>query len=321
MPCDLKNKMRRTVWLALFPLLSLLQGEAAQAVLIDRVVAVVGGELIAQSEVDAVKALSPAAADAGILNQMIEKRMFIQEARKKGVRVTEAELERALKDIEERNHFPDREALQAAIVQDRLSWETYQENLKEELTVLKLLNLELSPDILLSDGDIKDYYNNHKERFRRMEGLELLQIFLVWTAQERRAYREIEGKESSERLLRAEDLHQRAVSGADFDLLAKQYSEGPESATGGELGLFKRGELSPEIDQVVFNLKAGEVSPVVKTDQGLHIFKVKEHFPGQIKSLESVQQEIREILTEEKRESARTLWMEALRKRTFVEIK
>ena len=62
-------------------------------------------------------------------------------------------------------------------------------------------------------------------------------------------------------------------SGKDFAELARQHSDGPSGPKGGDLGRFTRGQMVPEFDQVVFNLKPGAYSGVVETQFGYHIIK------------------------------------------------
>jgi len=73
---------------------------------------------------------------------------------------------------------------------------------------------------------------------------------------------------------RANELLGQLSQGSDFIELAKQHSlDRASGVKGGDLGKFGRGDLRPEFEEVVFRLKVGEVSSVVKTDLGYHIIK------------------------------------------------
>jgi NIMA-interacting peptidyl-prolyl cis-trans isomerase 1 len=72
----------------------------------------------------------------------------------------------------------------------------------------------------------------------------------------------------------ATSLHQKLLTqGATFDALVKEHSDDQSAPDGGLLGRFTRGELMPEINDTVFALKPGEVSPVVETPFGFHVFQ------------------------------------------------
>ena len=70
------------------------------------------------------------------------------------------------------------------------------------------------------------------------------------------------------------DLKQQIQNGADFAELAKQHSECPSGASGGDLGEFRPGQMVPEFDHVCFNEAVGETHGPVKTQFGFHLVEV-----------------------------------------------
>jgi peptidyl-prolyl cis-trans isomerase SurA len=303
-------------------------------VMIDRIVAVVNREVITQSELDeAAQALKkarltdPAAAalnpvgepgdpnvQRDLLNQMIEQKLFQQEAKKSGIRVSDAELDLALRDIQERNRFPTREALQQAVTQENVSWEKYVEDLRNQLTVLKLMNREIDSNLLITDSDVQTYYDAHPEAFQLPEQIRLKQILI--RIPEGATAEVVERKRQ-----KAEQVWVESKQGEDFVRLVEKHSDGAERRTGGDLGAFKKGDLTPEIDRVVFSLKDGEVSPVVQTGLGFHLFKVQVPSDVQKQPFEKVKKEIEEKLLNEKRTALRKKWVDEIWSRSFVEVK
>jgi len=75
---------------------------------------------------------------------------------------------------------------------------------------------------------------------------------------------------------KAEEVHRAIQKGARFDELAKTYSQGPTAAQGGDLGYFRHGQLASSLEELVFGMKVGEVSGVVRTKQGFVILRVAE---------------------------------------------
>jgi len=300
-------------------------------VIIDRIVAVVNREVITQSELEEAAhalqksrltdpaALGPAGEpdphlQRDLLNQMIEQKLFQQEAKKSGIRISDAELDLALKDIEERNRFPSREALKAAVTRENVSWEKYVEDLRNQLTVLKLMNREIDSNLLITDSDIRAYYDAHPEEFQLPEQIRLKQILI--RIPEGASTEVIERKRQ-----KAEQVLAESRKGEDFVQLVEKYSDGAERRSGGDLGAFKKGELTPEIDRVVFSLKDGEVSPVIQTGLGFHLFKVE--VPSEVRKqpFEKVKKEIEEKLLNEKRTALRKKWVDEIWSRSFVEVK
>ena len=83
--------------------------------------------------------------------------------------------------------------------------------------------------------------------------------------------------EVTEALHRAEGLRKAIQKGSSFADLAKANSGGPSAAQGGDLGCFKRGRLSKQLEELVFRLQPGEMSEVLRTKQGWVILRVTEH--------------------------------------------
>jgi parvulin-like peptidyl-prolyl isomerase len=87
------------------------------------------------------------------------------------------------------------------------------------------------------------------------------------------ALRATKKRDRKEAKILAEQILKDLKRGKDFAELARGHSDGPSGPKGGDLGRFTRGQMVPEFDQAVFNLKPGEVSGVVETQFGYHIIK------------------------------------------------
>lgn len=107
----------------------------------------------------------------------------------------------------------------------------------------------------------------------------------------------------------AEKLRQQVLNGADFAKLAKAHSDGPSAKSGGDLGLFARGDMVPEFSDAAFALEPGGISAVVRTQFGFHVIRVTAVEPGSEQTLEQVRDEIRADLRIDR--AARKLQLEA----------
>jgi parvulin-like peptidyl-prolyl isomerase len=145
----------------------------------------------------------------------------------------------------------------------------YTREIKDQLTILKLINREIRSGVVLNEDEINAYYLAHPEQFKLPEQIRLAQILISIP------------KEAPEQQVQkleehARQIHNQLVDGADFGMMVKKYSEGSEVDQAGDLGYFKKGDLMREIDNVVFSLQAGQISNVVRTPLGFHIFKLTE---------------------------------------------
>ena len=161
---------------------------------------------------------------------------------------------------------------------DDLEYET----LLEKLLIEKYLSLQIDR-IDVTDDEIKEYYDHHKREFLRPERVRVSQILLT-----------TEGKavEILDRIKNA--------SGEVFRETARKESTGVEAAKGGAMGLFEMGQLPSEMEKVIFSLKVGEVSPVVESSYGYHIFRLDEKLEPELVPEDSAFSEIKIKLFKER---------------------
>ena len=119
----------------------------------------------------------------------------------------------------------------------------------------------------------------------------------------------------------AKDISKRLHEGCDFDGLAKMYSDGPGAPEGGLMGYIKRGDLLPEIEKVVFALKPGEVTDVVQSSLGYHIFKVEEREAPKTLALSEVRHEVEGAVYRSKVDAKLKVWLEGLKKNAYIAFK
>jgi peptidyl-prolyl cis-trans isomerase D len=148
----------------------------------------------------------------------------------------------------------------------------------------------------VTPADIQDYYQHHEDDFRQ-EAQVCASHILVRVKQSpesKDGHTDAEAKEIATGLLA------ELKGGADFATLAKKSSEDPGSKhNGGDLGCFARGAMVPEFEKVAFDLKAGELSDVVKTSFGYHLIKVASVKPEALQTLDEARDRIRQTLVSE----------------------
>ena len=144
--------------------------------------------------------------------------------------------------------------------------------------------------------EVADYYQYHSEVLRRPESVRAQAIFI-----KRFVYDEKSGRQTERTTARrrAEDLRARLAAGADFEDLARRYSEDAKSAAqGGLLGeekssfLVERGGFEAGLDQALFGGKPGEISAVIEGPANYYVVKVLRHLPEGVPPLEEIDNEV-----------------------------
>ena len=143
--------------------------------------------------------------------------------------------------------------------------------------------------IELGEADLRSHYARTRSKYARKESVAVNQIFLKLSPDAKKE--QVEAGRN-----RLEGLRERVMKGEKFIELAKAHSEGPEAKQGGDLGVFGRGQMLPELEKVAYALKKGEVSKPVKTSFGMHLLWVRDKvLPGH-ESFEEVRKRVEEDL-------------------------
>jgi len=166
----------------------------------------------------------------------------------------------------------------------------------------------------IQEEEVVNYYEEHKDQYTQKERIRASQI-LILVPPNAGPEKEAEAK------AKAEEVVRKAKAGEDFSALAKQYSEGPTAARGGDLGYFSRGRMVPEFENIAFSLKeVGEISDVVKTKFGFHVIQLKDRQPEKMLTLDEVRDRIVRQLESRKRRAIRQSLGKDLRQKATVQI-
>lgn len=276
----------------------------------DIVIATVDGYDITQTELNEKYANIPEyyqslISKKDLLNQMIDDLILLETAKTEGFDVTEIELMEAVSEI--RNNLNmDEEAFLDYITEQGLELENVLISIKNKLLLDKFLDETLFSELKASEQELQNYYEENKATFNLPERVKASHILLK--------------SKDVETLTLIADLKHRAESGEDFAELAKEYSECPSSASGGDLGTFAKTDMVPEFSEVAFNTAEGQISEPVLTDFGYHIIYVKEKLPEEILSFENVKENIEEQILSSQKTKLFKDYIEQLRLESDIEI-
>jgi peptidyl-prolyl cis-trans isomerase SurA len=192
-----------------------------------------------------------------------------------------------------------------------------------------VISQEVGGHITVSQQEIQQYYEQHKTDMDRPEQIRLSEILIstqktpdVKTEKGKTALPETPSPEEvAQAQAKANQVYEMLKKGAKFDDVAKQYSNGPTSAVGGDLEYFKRGTLSKELEQQTFNMKVGEYTEPIRTNQGFVILKVTEHQTSGVPALKDVESQIQEQIYMGKMQPALRDYLTKLREEAYIDIK
>jgi len=250
---------------------------------------------------------------AVLLQRLIDNMLIEHEARKAGANIKEEEIMEVLKEMLAKQNVQLEDFLKK-LEREGSSLASVKNDIKGQLMRMKLMRREIKSKIMVSDQEIGEYYDKHRDDYEGKEAVRLRQIlFLIPPHADKTTKAKIEEK--------ARQIQERAAEGAPFDALATQYSQEPAAAKGGDIGFVERGGIIPEVENVAFSLPLDQVSAVIESEVGFHIIKVVDKRGAGLKPINAVREEIKIKLEDEKLEKKYDEWISALRKKSHIEIR
>lgn len=223
-----------------------------------------------------------------------------------GVMVPEATLDATLEEVISR--YPDRNEFEADLAGNGLTLGDYRQALARELRVEAVLERVASRIEPVTDEDITFYCRSHPEQFQRPERRRARHILV--TINETLAENHSEAARA-----RIMAIAQRlAQDPGRFEEQAMQHSECPTALQGGLLGDVKPGQLYPELDRALFTLEPMALSPVLESSLGLHLLRCDQVLPADSLPLETVKEQLREALTQQRKNACQKAWLKGLDK-------
>jgi peptidyl-prolyl cis-trans isomerase SurA len=315
----------RTLSFFCFISMSTLIGSFVRAEQVNRIVATVDGEPITLHELRVFSQFAgergmmtapggtAGMSDRDLLEGLIMNKLVDKEVETQGLKAKDSDIDSYIARIQAQGNMTD-EQFQAALAKQGMPMEEYRKQVSKEIERALLINREIGSRVNVTPQDVERYYKEHSGDFSQSEQVRVRHLFLPLSPEATPAEEQEVGK-------LVDDIRKRALAGEDFATLANTYSQGPGAGQGGDLGYFKKGQMTKEIEDVAFALKAGDISDPFRTAAGVHLIKVEEHTSaGQMKLDEATTEEIkRKLYNEALRQRYERWFQEDLRFRHHVE--
>jgi len=231
------------------------------------------------------------------LDQVIERKILVQEARRLGIKVSREELNQAISEI--KMDYPG-EGFGEKLGLKGMTLEEWEARLEEKLLAEKIIRSAFHSPEKIDEKEALQYYGEHRSSFQLGQKVRARQIVVA------------DGEEAIQIL-------KRLKKGESFEKLATEKSLGPEKVQGGDLGYFSRGEKLTEFDQV-FAMEVGAISEVIKSPYGYHIFKLEEKIEPRQIPFEEAKLGILQRLVQKKGEANYQKWFKGLKGRAKVKV-
>ncbi|MEW6585397.1 MAG: peptidylprolyl isomerase [Nitrospirota bacterium] len=315
----MSRKKNANILLVLFFMLALtLHSHPTFAIIVDRILATVNDEIITYADylrfTGGIGAYdNPGDVDEQVLKDLIEDRMILSEAKKRGLEAGDEEIDMAIEEFIKGKGI-SREDLEKGLKEEGLTLYMYRKSTRDRIVMTKLVQAEVDSKIFIKDNEIENYYAQHRADYLiTREAREVKAIFI-------RLREGASVTELTDLKRRALDIVSLLKSGEDFDMLVQKYSDEPLKSQGGKLGTFTRGTLISPLEEKAFRMGKNEISDPVWVSEGVYILLVVDTTDEKLKTFDGAKSEIYGILFRQKKEKLFNEWMKTLWEKTSVTI-
>lgn len=290
----------------------------SHAVTLDRVIATVGNEIITLAEYQQfLKSIGQYeqldVVDEILLRRLIEEKVILNEAKKKGIEISEKEVDEEIDEFCKENGLSN-EKFDEILKEEGMTLDMFRELTRNRIMLMRFIYSEVDSKIIISDKEIEDFYSaNKKSYLASPETVEIKAIFLKM----KKDASVTEITDLKRRSLKIVDSLKR---GKSFEQLAEEYSDEPLKSSGGILGTFTRNSLIASLDKKVFSMKKGEISEPIWVSEGVYIVMLVDINTELYLPLEDVKNDIKNELYKVKRERYFNEWLKTLWEKASVTI-
>lgn len=243
---------------------------------------------------------------ADSLEQLVQRQLVLHDFKASGYNLPESYFEDAIQD-QIKKEFSDRKTMIQTLRARGQTPEQYRQLIRDQIIVRAMRSQNLPSDPVISPAKIEEYYQANATNYQVEDQVKLRMIVLNKT-----------GADDTNTVQLADEIITKLKEGAKFAEMASIYSTGSQRNDGGDWGWATRSSLRKELTETAFSLKAGEVSPVIQTDNACFIMLVEETKPAHTRPIAEVRDEIERNLALEEQARLADEYINKLKKKTFV---
>jgi len=229
-----------------------------------------------------------------LLDRLIEDKLILQEAKKAGIVIDEGRVKAKMDEIRER--YPSEGAFDLSLAKQGLTRADIQGRMREQLLMLAIVDGKIKNKIIVNPQEVTAFYEKNKEKFKSPEGRVISSIKVEKPGQ-------------------LHEVESALRKNCDMKGVADRYNLPFDT-----IEAYKGGELSEEVEKVVFDIGEGKFSRPLKINESFFIFKVEKIKGPRNLSLPEVQNEIYTVLFEDKMQAALVKWLDELKKQSYIQV-
>ena len=300
---------------------SLLLATQAPAEILERVYAVVNGDIITQSEFESRQVAAVQAArlkqgqvvrflqqnNARLLQEAVDDLLLYQKGRELGLQIPADYLDQVIQGIKQQNGLKSDAEMRTQLRREGMTLDDLKRQIERSIVRREVLAAQVGTGVTITEPEAREDYEKRLEADYKRPATVHLQSILISNE-----------REDAEAL--AQQIVERARDGEAFQALAKSYSDSPTGQAGGDLGELVLDEISDEIRAVADALEPGQVSDLRATPIGYQVLRLVGRTPESVIPFEEIKEELTKKIAEQRNATRYEKYMEDLRQNASIQL-
>jgi peptidyl-prolyl cis-trans isomerase SurA len=340
------SRMRTPTAPLLVLLLSLPLGgrPAAQGRVIEQVLVKVNGDIITQTDLEARQAAAVrdrlrqdvdpkvlkndealkklvAEVTPRVIVEAIDELLLIQLGREKGYHLSDEQFRDIVNNLRKEQNLQEEAKFQAALKAEGMTIDDLRKNIEKQMLISRVQQDEVGSKLQITEEEARQYYLTHQREFAQPATVTLREILIEVPGETKQGQKGVSVGRDDEVALRAAEIRKRIVSGADFAIVASEVSTSASKANGGLIGPIAVSDLSPALQQLLQQMKPGDITEPLHVQRGYQILKLETLKPSTIPPFESVRDVAAEKVTAARQQSEIRKFLTRVRSQAIIEWK
>ena len=245
----------------------------------------------------------------------IDELLMTQRGRELGQKLSDEEFDKVVANIRKENKLDSDEAFQAALKQEGMTMADLRKSLERQMLISRVTQREVMDKVSITEQEAREYHAAHASQFTTPGTITIREI-LVKVPVSNQGVNVAADEAAKEK---AENARKRVLAGESFEQVAAEVSDSPSKSNGGLVGPLNVKELTPAFLQLVDPLKVGDVTDVVRSQNGYQLVKLESRTNEELVPAEKVHDKIADALYEQKRQVETKKYMAKLRSQAIIQ--
>jgi peptidyl-prolyl cis-trans isomerase SurA len=245
----------------------------------------------------------------------IDELLMTQRGRELGQKLSDEEFDKVVANIRKENKLESDEAFQAALKQEGMTMADLRKSLERQMLISRVTQREVMDKVSITEEEARKYHAEHTQQFTTPGTITIREI-LVKVPVSNQAVNVAADEDAKQK---AEGARKRVLGGESFEQVAADVSDSPSKANGGLVGPLNVKELNPAFLKLVEGLKVGDLTEVVRSQNGYQVLKLEARTNEEVLPPEKVRDKIADALYEQKRGAETKKYLAKLRSQAIIQ--